>query len=149
MLPVVRKNRSNMFNDLFNEFLGNSNYFPILDFNRYISQSLCNFASDLEETDFQYILTIDLPSIQKDDIKISYNEFNRVLHIEANTSYENESNETKYIWKERKIASMQRDFIIPSSVDSSSIKAEMKDGILIVKLDKTNAKSDILQIEVM
>src|SRR5574344_758596 len=90
---------------------------------------------DLKENSDNYTLEMELPGRTEKDINIELEHNN--LTISSKTQDENkeehkEKNETKWILKER----YSRRFSIPSDVDSESIAASFKNGILTVVMHK-------------
>lgn len=94
------------------------------------------FPSDLRERDDQYILTLNLPGAKKDNIKVKFSETDKTLHISYEYVSQNESDDSKYIWRERKAGSYSRNFQFPSDIDADSIEAEFIDGVLTITLNK-------------
>lgn len=91
------------------------------------------FTSDIKETEKEYILEIDLPGVEKDDIELSYD--NNHLIITANRREEFKEEEENYVRKERYYGELQRSFYV-DNVREEDIKAEFKDGVLKVILPK-------------
>ena len=89
---------------------------------------------DIHSTEDNVTLDFELPGMSKDDIHVTIE--NNMLNVSGERR--SEYDETDDGWVRREIAegSFQRQFTLPTSVDPDSIKAEYKDGILRVKLDK-------------
>ncbi|MCI2802570.1 Hsp20/alpha crystallin family protein [Staphylococcus pettenkoferi] len=95
--------------------------------------------SDVHETEDNYIVTAELPGINKEDIDIDYED--NVLTIIA--SQEDDSNDdAHYHVKERHITDMNRQFIF-KNIDSKAIKAQYTNGLLKVTLPKQQTKTKI------
>jgi len=91
--------------------------------------------ADIEESDREYLVSVELPGIDKKDIKLQL-ENNRLV-IKGEKKQEKEKREANYISCERSYGSFQRIFDLPSGVKTNEVDAEFKDGILSVKLPKT------------
>ncbi len=91
------------------------------------------FTSDIKETEKEYILEVDLPGVEKDDIELSYE--NNHLTVKANRKEELKEEEEDYIRQERHYGELQRSFYV-DNVKEEDIKAEFKDGVLKVILPK-------------
>ncbi len=92
-----------------------------------------------EEPD-QYCIELDLPGVKKDNIQVSVQK--GMLRISAERI--NEDIEDRKCWRdERLYAKFERTFTLPDSVDSSSVKAEYVDGVLILYLKKKPEASPV------
>lgn len=93
---------------------------------------------DLVETDKEVIATVEMPGLDKGDIKINLIEDK--LEISAETKHEEEKKEKGYIYKERRSGSFFRMIHLPSSIDSGNSKASYNNGILQITMPKTEIK---------
>jgi len=93
---------------------------------------------DLKEDEKEIIARIELPGLNKDDIKINISD--DMLEISAETKHEEKKDEEGYIYRERYTGSYYRSISLPSSVDSESSKASYENGILKVTMPKTEIK---------
>ena len=90
-------------------------------------------AVDVNESDEDFLITVEVPQVKKDDIKIEVQ--NGMLNIRGERKYENEDKKAHRI--ERFYGSFQRSFKLPENVEEDNIHAEHKDGMLYVNLPKT------------
>jgi HSP20 family protein len=93
---------------------------------------------DLVETDKEVIATIEMPGLDKGDIKINLTEDK--LEISAETKHEEERKEKGYLYKERRSGSYYRTIPLPSSIDSDNSKASYNNEILQITMLKTEIK---------
>jgi HSP20 family protein len=84
----------------------------------------------IEECD-KYIINIDVPGIEKDNINITFNE--GYLSVYVNKIETNENN--NYIKKERITSSISRKYYL-GSVDENKIKAKLENGVLNIICNK-------------
>ncbi len=91
-------------------------------------------STDIQETDEAYLMEIELPGYDKDNIEIELKD--NLLTITAKKDEEFEEEKQNYIHKERKRGTFQRCFSIDQNVDPEIIEAEFKNGILNLKLPK-------------
>ncbi len=89
---------------------------------------------DMEENKESFIITAELPGIQKDDIKITIVD-NKVM-ISGEISEDKDIQEKNYYLKERARGKFSRGFTLPNSIDSSKVEATYKEGVLILTLPK-------------
>ena len=99
---------------------------------------------DVIESSDAYKILIDLPGIDKKQVKVSMK--NRVLTVEGDRELELEDGETLER-EERKQGAFIRSFAIPEYADSDSIEASFNNGVLKIEISKsgsdTNGKSTI------
>lgn len=104
-------------------------------------------AVDIAEQDDQYVVKIELPGVNKDDVKITLE--SNILTIRGEKKQEKENKEDNYHKMERSYGSFQRSFTLPATVKSDKIDASFKDGILTVSLPKAEeAKPKQIDIKV-
>jgi HSP20 family protein len=102
---------------------------------------------DITEDDKEYTIKAELPDIKKEDVKVTVQD--GVLNITGERKLEKEEKGKKYHRIERAYGSFQRSFTVPENADSSKVNASFKDGVLMVKLPKTEkAQSKKVQVEV-
>ncbi len=93
-------------------------------------------AVDVQENEKEYVVKADLPEVKKEDVKVQLLE--GVLTIEGERKQENEEKGRKFHRVERQYGQFLRRFTLPTEVDAANIQAEFKDGVLKVRLPKTN-----------
>ncbi|MCR4741877.1 MAG: Hsp20/alpha crystallin family protein [Treponema sp.] len=89
---------------------------------------------DVKENKDSYTLEMDLPGRSEDDIEIELNKDN--LTIASKEEKKAENKEEKYILRERNYSDFNRRFTLPEDVDTDSIKANFKNGVLIINMNK-------------
>ncbi len=89
---------------------------------------------DIVEDKDKVLVTVDLPGIEKDDIKVSVEE--NILTIKGERKAEKEEKDKNYHRVERVYGSFCRSFSLPSKVDGQKIKASYKNGVLSIDLPK-------------
>jgi len=104
-------------------------------------------AVDVAEEDNEYVVKLELPGVNKDDVKITVE--SNTLTIRGEKKSEKESKEKNYHRMERSYGSFQRSFTLPTSVKNDKIDAEYKDGILSITLPKAEeAKPKQIEVKV-
>lgn len=94
--------------------------------------------SDVREKKDAYLLEVDLPGCQKEDIK-AYVE-NGYLHIAASFHQERGKETGRYIRKERYSGSFERSFYVGSEVGTEDLKGAYKHGVLKIRIPKEVTK---------
>lgn len=104
-------------------------------------------AVDVAEGDDAYTVKMELPGVNKDDVKITLE--SNVLTIRGEKKAESAVNEKNFHRTERSYGSFQRSFTLPTSVKNERIDAVYKDGILTVSLPKAEeAKPKQIEVKV-
>jgi HSP20 family protein len=86
---------------------------------------------DLFENPDEWIVLAEVPGISKNDLKIDFE--NGVLTLSGERKNDSDQD---FKLKETKSGSFCRGFAFPSDIDPELIKAELKEGILKVKVPK-------------
>ncbi len=102
-------------------------------------------AVDVAEGEDSYTVKMEIPGVNKDDVKITLE--SGILTIRGEKKAESEVNEKNVHRTERSYGSFQRSFTLPTSVKNDRIDAVYKDGILTVTLPKAE-ETKPKQIEV-
>lgn len=117
---------------------------PLFDIDRTVDEMLSRLrtvrtatypAMDVAEYDGEYVITAELPGMKKEDVKISIEEGNLVLRGERKHYGLPEG--TRVLRHETHTHPFVRSFELPDEVNVNEISAEMKDGILRIRLPKT------------
>ncbi len=91
---------------------------------------------DIAEDENEYLITAELPEVKKEDVKVTVE--NGVLTITGERKFEKQENK-KYHRIERCYGSFARIFALPDNGDSAKVNAEFKDGVLKVRVAKSEA----------
>lgn len=89
---------------------------------------------EITENDAELMLTAELPGLEKKDIEIEL--LDDMLVLRGNKEDKREKKDERYRVWERWYGSFERAFTLPPTVDSAQIKAEMKNGVLTVRVPK-------------
>ncbi|WP_407894939.1 Hsp20/alpha crystallin family protein [Lacticaseibacillus sp. N501-2] len=94
-----------------------------------------SLKTDINETDDAYIAKVDMPGINKNDIKLNYQD--NVLSVSVTKSDFNDHQDKNgnTLMSERSYGAMSRSFRLPN-VDEANIKAQYTDGVLTINLPK-------------
>lgn len=89
---------------------------------------------DIAEDDHAYLVTAELPEIKKEEVKVAIAD--GALVISGERKKETEKKGLRYHRIERSYGSFLRSFTLPADADPKKVKAEMKDGVLHVRIGK-------------
>jgi HSP20 family protein len=92
---------------------------------------------DIYETDDAFMLKAELPGFSKEDVQIELHD-NR-LTMRGERKHETEVKEEQYHRRERAYGRFERAFWLPTPVDADKIQATFKDGVLELRLPKSEA----------
>jgi HSP20 family protein len=102
---------------------------------------------DIVETAEEFQIKAELPDVKKDDVRVSVD--GNVLRIAGERHQEKEDQNKRFHRVERSYGSFMRTFTLPDNVDDGKVQAEFKDGMLNVRLPKSEkAKPKSVQVKV-
>jgi HSP20 family protein len=89
---------------------------------------------DVIEGSSNYVVVCELPGLEKEDIELTV--ASQLLTIKGQKKVDTQDDEKKYYRRETFSGSFQRSISLPPTAQVEGISAELKDGILTVKLPK-------------
>lgn len=122
MLPeIFNESHPSIFNDFFNE-----------SFNEFKPKT------NISKTDEGYEFTMSVPGLTKDDLKIIIKD--ETLKITYNKEEKSENHHF--------VETFEKNYVIPDDVKEDKIKAEVKDGVLNLKLpfNKKKVMEKVIEI---
>lgn len=93
---------------------------------------------DVSETEGEYLVRADLPSVKKDDVSVTID--NDVLTIAGERKFEKAEQSERIHRKESSRGMFSRSLSLPDNVNRSGIRAESRDGVLTVHVPKTKSE---------
>ena len=91
--------------------------------------------ADVHESDNAFVVQLDLPGVEKDNVKVKFED--DTLVVSGERKYESSVDEKNFHRVERVYGSFTRSIAIPRDVDSEKISASFKNGVLEITLPKT------------
>ena len=92
-------------------------------------------AVDVYQEKDDVIVKAELPGLSKDDIQVNLTD--STLTIRGERKKEEEVNQDDYFYSERSQGAFARNIDLPAEVKPDQVKATFKDGILQIRLPKT------------
>ena len=89
---------------------------------------------NIADADRAFDVSYALPGLDKKDMKIEVQ--NDCLIVSSEKQYENEEKNKNWMRREYGYASFQRMFQLPEGTDQDKIQAEMKNGVLSIRVAK-------------
>ena len=106
-----------------------------LDLPRFPSVKSWIPAVDVNETETEFLLSADMPGLNKKDVSIDIHD--GVITIKGERAIDNEKSTDDYRIRERQLGSFNRSFRLPDNVNEVKVAAKFKNGVLKVTLPKT------------
>ena len=91
-------------------------------------------AADIYETKDDYVFKLEVPGLNKDDIKIELKD--HTLSIKGEKKEEKEVKKDDYHRIESYSGTFSRSFALPKDIDAAKVNASLKDGVLELRVAK-------------
>ena len=128
---------NNRKNDVFDRFLSAFDR-DVLDTST--ENNFFNPHSEIRELEDRFIVSLDVPGINKEDVDVDINDNTLIISGERKSELSND--EDGYHRTEKRYGSFKRAFTLPSSVDKERSIAGYKDGVLEIELMKSQSEKN-------
>jgi len=127
---------------------------PFFGFNmtplRHVFQELGSYGDftpicDVFEEGNEVVVKSDLPGMNKEDVSVKLVDNTLVISGERRTEAKVERKD--YLRIERSLGTFSRTVGLPEGIDAEHVKASFKDGVLEVRIPKTEGKGSVKQIK--
>ncbi len=106
-------------------------------------------AIDVTEQDGHYLVSAELPGVDRKDIDVSINDGMLTISAERRKETEGKDKEGRVIRRETRYGNYVRSMRLDASVDTQNVKASYQDGILKLSLPKVEeAKPQKIDIDI-
>ena len=97
----------------------------------------CNWAPaiDVVEKGDDYVVTMDLPGLSKDDVELTL--FNNPLTVKGERKVSEEDKNENVFRSERIHGTFERTIKLPTAVNTNNVEATFTNGVLEIRLPKT------------
>lgn len=140
MTHLVSPNRiSREIDNMFNHMIGNHR------------QDCCHGdfmpRVNIRETDDNVSLTFELPGVNQEAVKVTIE--NNVLTVAGERKFESSEENAGYTRDEISTGSFSRSFTLPRTIDTESVTADYKNGLLTVSMArKEEAKPKQIEVSI-
>ena len=129
MMMIPRRNDFDLLSEMFRD--------PFFD-----ERESRVMKKDIKEKKDKYVIDIDLPGYEKENIKIEVEDGYLTVHATIDSNKE-EKEEGKFVRKERYMGSCSRSFYVGDDVKEEDIKATFRNGILRLEVPKVEEKKEL------
>lgn len=146
---MTRRNNA-LMNDTFFDNLARRFFAPVDDWEEPIisSTAVNGLLTDVKETKDAYITRVDIPGVDKNDIKLNYHDNVLNINVTKNDIEDHADKNGNVLMSERSTGTLSRSYQLPN-VDVKGIKADYDQGVLTVTLPKlTDTKESGHNIEI-
>jgi HSP20 family protein len=91
-------------------------------------------AVDVHEAEDEYLMEVELPGLTDKDIELNVED--NILTLSSKKEQNKEEKKNGYLIRERRNQEFTRTFVLPKDVERDKIKAEFKNGLLVVDIPK-------------
>jgi HSP20 family protein len=103
-------------------------------------------AAEASQNGDAYRIAMELPGVAEENIDVTVED--GVLQIRGEKKSEREESGDTWYFSERQFGSFSRSFRLPSDADTGGVKAEMKDGVLTVTVQKKPAPAAAARVPI-
>ena len=130
MMMIPRRNEFDLLDEIFRD--------PF-----FTNEESKLMKTDIKEKDDKYLIAIDLPGYEKENIKISIEDGYLTIHAKTDSQNNEEKDDGKFVRKERYVGECSRSFYVGESISEEDIKASFKNGTLQLEIPKKEEKKEL------
>ena len=130
MMMIPRRNHFDLFDEMFRDPFFEGTESKVM-------------KTDIKEKKDKYLIDIDLPGYEKEDIKMEISDGYLTVHASVNKEVDDEKEKGKYVRKERYVGECSRSFYVGENVKEEEIKAKFKNGTLTIEVPKKEDKKEL------
>lgn len=133
---LVNKKYEDMYDPFFEALFGGD----------YYSKKNHNLmATDITEDENEYTIKINLPEVEKKDIKLSLEKGSLTIDVDFNSK---EENNKKFILRERYYSKISRSYYLGDNVKPEHLEAKLENGVLTINVKKVKEENKASLIEI-
>ena len=130
MMMIPRRNHFDLFDEMFRDPFFEGTESKVM-------------KTDIKEKKDKYLIDIDLPGYEKENIKMEISDGYLTVHASVNKEVDDEKEKGKYVRKERYVGECSRSFYVGENVKEEEIKAKFKNGTLMIEVPKKDDKKEL------
>ena len=98
--------------------------------------------TDIKEKDGNYIFTIDVPGVEKENIDIDLENGYLIVSSSMKKNVDEEEENGTYIYQERYSGECSRSFYVGEGIKEDDVKASFKNGILTISVPSNKEEKE-------
>ena len=130
MMMIPRRNHFDLFDEMFRDPFFEGTESKVM-------------KTNIKEKKDKYLIDIDLPGYEKEDIKIEISDGYLTVHASVNKEVNDEKEKGKYVRKERYVGECSRSFYVGENLKEEDIKAKFKNGTLTLEVPKKEERKEL------
>ncbi|WOL19656.1 hypothetical protein Cni_G28458 [Canna indica] len=103
---------------------------------------------EVMEDDNEIRMRFDVPGLSKEEVRVSVEDDVLVIKGEHKERKEEEGAAEDAKWREWSSSFYDSRFLLPDNCDKEKVKAELKNGVLLVVIPKTKADRKVIDVEI-
>ncbi|KAM0858704.1 hypothetical protein ACQ4PT_047661 [Festuca glaucescens] len=108
---------------------------------------------DIMEDDKEVKMRFDMPGLSRDEVKVMVEDDTLVIRGEHKKEAgegqgDGAEGQGDWWWKERSVSSYDMRLALPDEYDKSQVRAELKNGVLLVTVPKTETERKVIDVQV-
>lgn len=129
MYKVTTRSPFRIFDEMFDDFFKGS------------TTRTTYLATDLKESDDSYTLVIDVPGVDRENLRLSLD--NGYLTIEVSHTNELKDENERYLRQERRSVNVKRSYYVGETFTEEDINASLENGVLTLNFPKEGTKEEV------
>ncbi|XP_008811876.1 small heat shock protein, chloroplastic [Phoenix dactylifera] len=103
---------------------------------------------DIMENENEVKMRFDMPGLSKEEVKVSVEDDVLVIRGEHKKEEEGGSKGEDTWWRGRSTSSYDTRMLLPDNCDRDKVKAELKNGVLLITIPKTKVERKVIDINI-
>lgn len=129
MMMIPRRHSFDLFDDMFGDSFFNEGESKLM-------------KTDIKEKKDKYIIDIDLPGYEKENIKLDIQDGYLTVHASVNKE-EKDEEKGKFVRKERYVGECSRSFYVGKQITEDDVRAKFKNGTLSIEVPRKEEKEEL------
>ncbi|MFO7787265.1 MAG: Hsp20/alpha crystallin family protein [Halospina sp.] len=135
--PVM--NLHNRMDQLFDDFYRQFGLSPWPALGSGLTEDFFRPSVDIKESEDNYTLHVDMPGVEKDDVKVEVD--GDALIIRGEKQQERDDSDDNYHFVERRYGAFQRILDLPADAKADDLKAKFRNGVLTITIGRDAEQS--------
>jgi HSP20 family protein len=102
---------------------------------------------DIIEGDKEVNMRLDMPGLERDEVKVMVEDDTLVIRGEPKKEQGAEASGDGW-WKESSVSAYDMRLALPEACDKSKVRDELKNGVLLVTVPKTEVERKVIDVHV-